>query len=148
MGVHRWSSRLCVLDRCRHSARWRPLSELLGAIQQGRPWSQLAEEYFEPTRVALVTVWVHLIVAVAPLSAVAAVVARDHQTRRRQLAILAFGFLFALMVSFAFAERLIVFGYAVAGAFAWAAARRAVGPTAFGNRAASGASSASDSLRS
>lgn len=99
-------------------------SALLGHILAGGSWSELAEEYFVPARIALVTVWMHLIVAVAPLSAVAAVVASDARTRRRLFGVLGLGLLIALLISFIFAERLIAFAYIVAAAVAWAAASR------------------------
>lgn len=101
-------------------------SALLNAIANGETWSQLATDYFKPAKIALVTVWLHLIVAAAPLAAVTAAATEDRTIRRRQLWILALGFLVALMISFAFAERLIAFGYVVSAAVAWAAARRAL----------------------
>jgi oligosaccharide repeat unit polymerase len=99
------------------------LSALLASIQNGVAWSTLAENYFKPARIALVTVWLHLIVAAAPLSVVTAIVTRERAIRRRQLVILAAGFILALLLSFAFAERLIVFAYVVSAAVAWGATR-------------------------
>jgi hypothetical protein len=101
-------------------------SALLNDIVNGETWSRLAENYFKPAKIALVTVWLHLIVAAAPLSAMGAAAAQDRATKRRQLWILAGGFVIALMISFAFAERLVAFGYVVSAAVAWAAARRAL----------------------
>jgi hypothetical protein len=97
---------------------------LLNAIANGESWSALATDYFKPAKIALVTVWLHLIVAAGALAAVTAAVTEDRATRKRQLWILALGFVIALMISFAFAERLVAFGYVVAASVAWAAARR------------------------
>jgi hypothetical protein len=105
------------------------VSALLDSVQGGAAWGDLAEAYFKPARVALVTVWLHLIVAAAPLSVVTASVTRDRSVRRRQLAILALGFVLALLISFAFAERLVVFAYTVSAAAAWGATRSARGAT-------------------
>jgi hypothetical protein len=98
---------------------------LLDEIVNGGSWSVLAEEYFEPGKIALVTVWVHLIVAVGPLAAAAAVLAPEPRLRRRMMVILGLGLLLALLISFAFAERLIAFAYVVAAAVAGAATSRA-----------------------
>ena len=98
---------------------------LLDEIVNGGSWSILAEEYFEPARIALITVWVHLIVAVGPLAAVAAVLAPERRMRSRMTWILGLGLLLALLISFAFAERLIAFAYVVASAVAGTAASRA-----------------------
>ena len=98
---------------------------LLDEIVNGGSWSILAEEYFEPARIALITVWVHLIVAVGPLAAVAAVLAPERRMRRRMTWILGLGLLLALLISFAFAERLIAFAYVVAAAVAGTAVSRA-----------------------
>ncbi len=98
---------------------------LISEIVSGGSWSILAEEYFEPAKIALITVWVHLIVAVAPLAALAAVLAPDPRVRRRMTWILGLGLLLALLISFAFAERLIAFAYVVAAAVAGTAASRA-----------------------
>jgi hypothetical protein len=98
---------------------------LLNEIVSGGSWSILAEEYFEPAKIALITVWVHLIVAVGPLAAVAAVLTPDPRVRRRMTWILGLGLLLALLISFAFGERLIAFAYVVAAAVAGTAASRA-----------------------
>ena len=91
---------------------------LIDSIMGGESWSRLAEEYFEPARIALITVWVHLIVAVGPLAAVAATLTTDPRVRRRQSWILGLGLLLALLFSLVFAERLIAFAYVVAAAIA------------------------------
>ncbi len=101
---------------------------LIDAIVNGESWSKLAEDYFQPARIALITVWVHLIVAVGPLAAVAATLTTDPRVRRRQSWILGLGLVLALLISLVFAERLIAFAYVVAAAVAGTAASRARGP--------------------
>jgi hypothetical protein len=102
-------------------------SALLNQIAGGTAWTSLAANYFKPAKITFITVWLHLIVAVAPLSSVTAAIARG-ATKRRHLWMLALGFVIALTLSFAFAERLIAFAYAVSAAVAWAAARRFLAP--------------------
>jgi len=113
------------------------VTALLSAIENGETWSRLATNYFRPARIALVTVWLHLVVAAAPLSAVTAVVAKDRNTRARALWILALGFVITIVISFAFAERLFAFAYIVSAGVASAAARRTLhqgGPKLRGRR--------------
>ena len=79
----------------------------------------LAQNYFEPSRKPGLTVWIHALVAVGPLTTVASALARERSTSRRFAALNVLGLVAVALVSIAFAERLITFGYVVASLVAW-----------------------------
>jgi positive regulator of sigma E activity len=115
--------------------RFGGLPALLDYVAKGGSLEGLSMNYFEPVRKSGVTVWVHALVAVGPLTTVGVSVARDRRVIRLLAGIGAAGFVLATLISFAFAERLIAFGYVVASVVAWVGvraasrrARRSAGP--------------------
>lgn len=107
---------------------------LLSFVSQGGSLEQLSQEYFEPVRKTGMTVWIHALVAVGPLATVATALARDRSTVRRLVAVNIAGFTLVFLISLAFAERLITFGYIVASLVAWVGVR-AWSPRARSSRA-------------
>ncbi len=98
-------------------------SALISFLSQGGSLEQLSLEYFEPVRKPGVTVWIHALVAVGPLTTVAAALVTDRKVIRRLVATNLVAFLLVFLISLAFAERLITFGYIVASLAAWVGVR-------------------------
>jgi hypothetical protein len=98
-------------------------SALISFVSSGGSLEELSQQYFEPSRRAGMTVWIHALVAVGPLTTVAAVLVRDRSVARRLVAVNAATFVLVFLNSLAFAERLITFGYVVASAVAWVGVR-------------------------
>lgn len=96
---------------------------LISFVSNGGSLEELSQQYFEPARKTGLTVWIHALVAVGPLTTVAAALATERKIVRRLAAVNVVGFVLVLLVSLAFAERLITFGYVVASLVAWVGVR-------------------------
>ena len=103
--------------------RFGGLPALVAFVTNGGSLEQLSQDYFEPARKTGMTVWVHALVAVGPLTTVAAALVKDRALARRLVVVNIAGFLLVFLVSLAFAERLITFGYVVASLVAWVGVR-------------------------
>jgi hypothetical protein len=96
-----------------------PLS-LASQVLAGVPWSYLAGEYFIPSRVQGLTIWVQLNLAVAPLAVLGLLIALDARRSAASFKLgLIAGFLNALIVAFALSDRLAVYEFVGAAGVAW-----------------------------
>lgn len=98
-------------------------SALISFVSSGGSLEELSQQYFEPSRKTGMTVWIHALVAVGPLTTVAAALVRDRAVARRLVGVNVAAFVLAFLISLAFAERLITFGYVVASLVAWVGVR-------------------------